>query len=102
MRFPSERIAQAIEAGLPQRRPAYTGSEPCASIGSDVYIYDETQPPRRTKEIMRVACNECPLVQECFTWALYRERYYFYAATTAKDREIIRRKHKIRLVSPDA
>lgn len=45
-------------------------------------------------------CNECPVKDECLNHALKHEDYGFWAGTTEKERDRLRKKLKIKLVSP--
>lgn len=95
MRLPSERIAQAVAAGRPENLPAYTGTEPCATLGLDFFCYEHTKLEKMHKRAIEDACTSCPLFNECLNWAVYNEQHYYWAGTTAKERANIRRKHNI-------
>ena len=102
MRFPSERIALAIEAGLPHRGPAFTGSEPCVTIGYEFYEESDHNPTRRMQAMYREVCNNCPMVLYFFTWAIHREKHLYWAGLTSKERASVRRIYNIKLEEPHA
>lgn len=95
MRLPSERIAQAVAAGRPNNLPAYTGTEPCATLGLEYFCYEQSQLENIHRKTIKEACMSCPMLDECLNWAIYNEQHYYWAATTAKERAAIRRKHNI-------
>jgi len=84
--------------------PQFTGSEPCATIDPALYYAPETgdfNPSDR--EVMRKACNEmCPMLAECFGWALYNEKWGFWAGTTETDRRYMRIQAGIRVSEPQS
>lgn len=95
MRLPSERIARAVAAGRPTTLPAYTGMEPCATLGLDWFCYETNMITAEHKRGIESACKSCPLMDECLNWAVYNEQHYYWAGTTARERAAIRRKHNI-------
>lgn len=95
MRLPSERIAQAVAAGRPTNLPAYTGTEPCATLGLDYFCYETNMITTQHKRAIEQSCLACPMMDACLNWAIYSEQHYYWAATTAKERAVIRRRHNI-------
>ena len=95
VRLPSERIAQAVAAGRPTNLPAYTGTEPCATLGLDYYCYETTRITNMHKKAIEEACASCPLLDACLNWAIYNEQHYYWAGTTFKERAKIRSKYRI-------
>ena len=78
--------------------PPYTGSEPCAQIGwepyfSEVFFYKE-------QEVMKEACDACPLLEQCREWALHRERWGFWAGMAETERARVRSQLGIILDEP--
>jgi hypothetical protein len=95
MRLQSERfLTKLVEPGADPQYPAYTGSEPCSTIGNDFYCDDLTH---EYDEILFKACNGCPLLKDCFNWALHNERFYYWGASTAADRHKIRKQFNIKI-----
>jgi hypothetical protein len=84
-----------VAAGRPTRLPAYTGMEPCATLGLDFYCYETNKIDRLHEETIKKACLGCPLFDECLNWAIYNEQHYYWAATTSAERAKIRRRHNI-------
>ena len=84
--------------------PQFTGSEPCATIDPALYYAPETgdfNPSNRA--VMRKACNEmCPMLAECFGWALHNEKWGFWAGTTETDRRYMRIQAGIRVSEPQS
>lgn len=82
------------------RYPNFTGQEPCASIGTEMY-YTDDQSQMLGLPILRHAClNLCDTYEQCLSWSLEHEAHGFWAGMTAKDRERFRRKAGIRYSDP--
>ena len=93
MRFQSERFLEGmVEPGTGKEYPAFTGTEPCSTIGNDFFCDDMEH---QYDEILFAACNKCPLIKECFNWALHNEPYFYWGASTAADRKKLRKKYNI-------
>ena len=93
MRLQSERfLAQLVESGTP-KYPAFTGKEACASVGSEMFCTDEKDFSHY--EVPRGICMQCPLLKECFNWALHNEDFHYWGASSAHDRKEIRRLYRI-------
>ena len=81
--------------------PAFTGGEPCAEIGVDLYYLPEDTPHSKMEaRVCGEACKRCPLLDACFEWALHRERWGYWAGTTAHERAVMRRRLGIRVEEP--
>lgn len=65
------------------RRPHYTGEEPCASIPTDLY-FPETA--ASVHPVVRQACEECPLLEQCRWWAIAHEGDGFQGGMSATAR----------------
>jgi WhiB family redox-sensing transcriptional regulator len=81
--------------------PPYTGEEPCAEIGIDLYYLPEDTPHSKMEaRVTAMACGRCPLLDACLEWALHRERWGYWAGTTADQRRHMRRNLGITVVEP--
>lgn len=81
--------------------PPFTGGEPCAEIGIDLYYLPENTPHSVLEaRVVAAACARCPLMDACLEWALHRERWGYWAGTTEHQRQAIRRARGIRVVEP--
>ena len=82
--------------------PKYTGTEPCTTIPPE-YFYQEDMPDdqRVGYAVMREMCRTCPIVNECLTWALHREKYGFWAGTTQAMRTQLRKELNIAVCDPE-
>lgn len=90
--------------------PNYTGYEPCSQLGLEFFYYEEreVQPGKSKKgkstyidiDAAKRACSMCPMIQECLTWALHRERYGIWAGTTERERIAMRTRLGIRVEEP--
>lgn len=95
MRLQSERfLAGLVKSDADPQYPAYTGTEPCSTIGVQFYCDDVNH---EYDEILFKACNGCPLLKDCFNWALHNERFYYWGASTAADRLKIRKQLGIKI-----
>lgn len=65
----------------------------CAGIAVDLF-YPEDGQPEYVQHLRRV-CAECPILAECFDWALHKEIYGFWAGTTKAERKRIRKDRNI-------
>lgn len=93
MRLQSERfLASLVEPGADPKYPAYTGTEPCASVGDTFYCDDTTH---LYNEVLFKACNSCPLLKDCFNWALHNEKHFYWGASTSDDRRKVRKQFNI-------
>ena len=90
MRLQSERfLVSLVEPGKPTY-PAFTGTEGCATIGSEQFCTEERDYTHY--ETLRNVCNACPLLVSCFNWALHNEDFHFWGGSSAIERKRIRSK----------
>ena len=82
------------------RYPAFTGDEPCAQLGHELYQGEAYTP--ETLTIMRDACMECHMLTDCRSWSLHHEGTAngFWAGMTGEERRKERRQLGIVLVDP--
>ena len=93
MRLQSQRfLAQLVEPGTP-KYPAFTGKEPCASIGSEMFCTDEKDFSHY--EVLRGVCSQCPLLKSCFNWALHNEDHHYWGGASAHERDELRKIYRI-------
>lgn len=93
-----------MKAGIKVDVPLWDGSEACAGIGVELF-YDDN---RKTEYQNRIhheklvdICRSCPRLNECFAYAVHHEQYGFWAGTTEKQRNEIRKRNKIKLIKPE-
>lgn len=48
-----------------------------------------------TNAILASICENCPVLKECFNYALYHEYHGFWGGTTQDNRKRLRRQHRI-------
>lgn len=80
--------------------PKYDGTQPCASMGVDLYYYehDVDIPFKGLKEQenkLKILCSECPFLSECRDYAIHHEIHGFWGGMTSADRKNFRRKFNI-------
>lgn len=81
------------------RYPDFTQAA-CKGIPTDVFYPEIDTPPDMTT--IRRICAECPVVVDCYKWALHHERHGIWAGSTPQERRNERVKRKISLVTPEA
>lgn len=84
-----------MAAGRPTTLPAYTGTEPCATLGIEYFCYENAQIERLHKKTIQEACASCPMLDACLNWAIYNEQHYYWAGTGPKERAAIRSRYGI-------
>lgn len=85
------------------RYPEYTGSEPCAQLGTTHYYVDIEGRGGSYNELplLRDLCqNRCFMYTDCLNWAVRHEQYGFWAGTTESERQRIRARRNIILLDP--
>jgi hypothetical protein len=94
MRLPSKRfLISLVRQGKPNY-PAFTGTEACASIGNEHFCTEERDFTHY--ETLRNVCASCPLLEDCFNWALHNEDFHFWGGTSAIERRRIREELKLK------
>lgn len=77
-----------------------TGAEPCTQIDPEMF-YEESGPQALLNlPILRRVCSDCPIINECAEHAIAHEEYGFWGGLTARERKMLRRKRRQRIVSP--
>ena len=82
----------------PPSYPQFTGGEPCAEVGFELYYEEKAHPTER--ELMAAMCERCPLYRECAEWSIARERWGYWAGMTQTERERIRTERGIAVDEP--
>ena len=83
--------------------PNYTGTEPCTTIGFELYTGDVPKgsiPPGL--KLMREACLSCHTYEPCFEWAIHHENASngFWAGMTGNERREMRKQLGITVIDP--
>lgn len=77
-----------------------TGAEPCTQTDPEMF-YEESGPQALLNiPILRKICADCPIINECAEHAIAHEEYGFWGGLTARERKLLRRKRRQRMVSP--
>jgi WhiB family redox-sensing transcriptional regulator len=76
---------------------AWRDAAVCAGMDPDLFF-----PPRHQNvdERAEAACRVCPVSGPCLDWALRHERDGFWAGTTVKRRQVLRRTLGVQLIEP--
>lgn len=75
----------------PSAYPAFTGSEPCAQIGTDYYFTQDDKPTYDNLHIIKEICHSCPSRTPCLEYALHVNVLGIWGGTVEHERKKIRR-----------
>lgn len=78
------------------REPRQYEAPLCAQVDGDIW-FPEQGGDHRTINMAKKLCHQCHHRIECAEWGIQNERFGIWGGTTAADRNIIRRKRKIKL-----
>lgn len=88
------------------RYPNFKGDEPCTEIGPELFCASPqgVSRPYVGIEILREACSRCPMLAECYKWALHHEGNSggFWAGLSPTERSAERKRLNIILEDPTA
>lgn len=79
--------------------PDFTNAA-CAGIPTEIF-YPSTEQQADMTTIRRI-CSSCPVVVDCYKWALHHERHGIWAGSTGNERRNERLRRRIPLVTPEA
>lgn len=63
----------------------------CRDLNSQMFFPDESHEDERARE-MNALCTQCPVNAQCLEYALSRDEYGIWAATTRDQRRSLRRR----------
>jgi hypothetical protein len=80
--------------------PDFDGSQPCASIGVDLFYYEYGQghsfrEAKIDEQALRKVCASCSFLTRCATYAIQHEEFGFWGGMSYKEREEYRKKNNI-------
>lgn len=70
----------------------------CNGIPTEIF-YPESDKESDLATIRRI-CSGCPVVVDCYKWALHHENHGIWAGSTKQERRLERAKRNIPLVTP--
>jgi hypothetical protein len=82
----------------------------CADMGPQIFFpftLDEQSGPefrkkyieaRSNTQTAKEMCHQCHVINECFAYSVYHEKYGIWAGLTERQRQTIRRRLKIKLI----
>jgi hypothetical protein len=76
--------------------PQFTGDEPCAQIGGDLFSADDISKRYHDTKRLRQICGSCPMQEPCLDYALHVKVEGFWGGTTDGERAKIRRARGIK------
>ena len=79
--------------------PDFTGAA-CVGIPTDIFYPVIDEPADMTT--IRKICAACPVLIDCYQWALHHERHGIWAGSTPSERRTVRARLNISLVTPEA
>lgn len=72
--------------------PEWTGDEPCQTVDPELYYYTSLNKMRPAiKQMLAEMCDACPSREPCLMWALRHEAYGYWAGTTDRQRDAMRK-----------
>jgi len=77
------------------RYPQFTGSEPCAQVGSELFFTPEHSYLYRDLNTVKALCDSCPMQEPCLEYALHVKVVGIWGGTTEAQRDKIRRQRNI-------
>jgi hypothetical protein len=115
------RFQDLAVTAVPNTQPDFKGAI-CAQIGSNIWYFPDEEDPmgkegyfdvsddweigsaneylsKVTDNLARV-CETCPVLAECFNYAVHHEEWGFWGGTTRNERIRLRHQYKIRLSDP--
>jgi WhiB family redox-sensing transcriptional regulator len=78
------------------REPRQYEAPLCAEVDGDIW-FPEQGSDHRVIGVAKSVCKRCTHQFECAEWGIHKERFGIWGGLTASDREVVRRKRKIRL-----
>ena len=81
--------------------PKFTGEEPCASFDvNDFYMLDSDRGNISRVEYSKKICQTCPIIKDCFLWAIHHEKLGVWGGTMEHERRELRKQYKIACTDP--
>lgn len=75
--------------------PAFTGAEPCAQVGTDLFFTPEDAVNYRHLDTVKAVCASCVMREPCLGYALHVNVVGVWGGTTDGQRKQIRRHRNI-------
>jgi WhiB family redox-sensing transcriptional regulator len=75
--------------------PSFTGSEPCAQVGADLFFTPDNSVVYRDVRQVKALCEQCPMQEPCLEYALHVNVVGIWGGTTEQQRKAIRRQRNI-------
>ena len=66
--------------------PAFNNDVACADKDTEAFFSESAVKISKAKSL----CAECPMIQECATWAIRHEEYGVFGGLSAKERQMMR------------
>ena len=75
------------------KAPTFDGTQVCTQVDPELFFPEDSNQSRRQMPVIRNICNACKFKDPCLEYAVkHSELMGIWAATTEKDRQIIRRR----------
>lgn len=75
--------------------PKFTGSEPCAQVGTDLFFTQEDAINYHNLDMVKALCGSCSMREPCLEYALHVNVVGIWGGTTDVQRRRIRRERNI-------
>lgn len=80
------------------KAPKFDGTQPCATADPELFFPEGgSSVHQKHKKLVEPLCNSCQFSTECLQYALESDVLGIWAATTERERQLIRRKTGIKI-----
>lgn len=76
------------------RAPQFDGTQPCKTIGTELFFPNNSAEALQLKNIVKPICDSCGFQVDCLQWALDNNEVGIWAGTTEYDRDKLRRRQR--------
>jgi WhiB family redox-sensing transcriptional regulator len=81
--------------------PTWTGSEPCQSVGGDLWFPDDPFEAKTLNVVAAEVCQPCPSIEPCAEWGIAHEKHGVWGGLSPAQRILIRARRGIHVDTPN-
>jgi len=81
--------------------PTWTGSEPCQSVGGDLWFPDDPFEAKTLNVVAAEVCQSCPSIEPCAEWGIAHEKHGVWGGLNPAQRIFIRARRGIHVDTPN-
>lgn len=75
--------------------PVWTDIPACAGTNTEMWFAEDSEPGYREAKLLQRICADCPVKQQCLQYALENTVQGYWAGTTPRYRQQLRKKFNI-------